>query len=76
MSQLTLSLFDSTALGGLTLGAATPRFREDAVPEPSDLMETPALRVPAHTFRLEGERTLGRGWKARAADNIAAIRLL
>jgi len=32
--------------------------------------------VPAHTFRLEGERTLGRGWKARAADNIAAIRLL
>jgi len=76
MSQLTLSLFDTTALGGLTLGAATPRFREDAVPEPADRVEAPALRVPAHTFRLEGERALAKGWKARAADNIAAIRLL
>ncbi len=76
MSQLTLSLFDSTALGGLTLGAALPRFREDAVPEPAELVEAPVVHVPAHTFRLEGERALARGWKARAADNIAAIRLL
>ena len=74
MSQLTLSLFDTTALSGLTLGASTgPRFREDPVeaapvPEPE--------RVPAHTFRLLGERALARGWKARAADNLAAIRLM
>ena len=32
MSQLTLSLFDTTALGGLTLGApSAPRLREDVV---------------------------------------------
>jgi len=74
MSQLTLSLFDTTALSGLTLGASTgPRFREDPVeaapvPKPE--------RVPAHTFRLLGERALARGWKARAADNLAAIRLM
>jgi len=74
MSQLTLSLFDTTALSGLTLGASTgPRFREDpveAAPEPEP------ERVPAHTFRLSGERALARGWKARAADNLAAIRLM
>ena len=77
MSQLTLSLFDTTALGGFTLSASSgPRFREDVVPEAAELVEAPALRVPAHTFRLEGERALAKGWKARAADNIAAIRLL
>jgi len=74
MSQLTLSLFDTTALSGLTLGAsAGPRFREnpvEAAPEPE------LERVPAHTFRLSGERALARGWKARAADNLAAIRLM
>ena len=74
MSQLTLSLFDTTALGGLTLGAPSAlRLREDpveAAPSP-----TPE-RIPAHTFRLVGERALARGWKARAADNLAAIRLL
>ena len=75
VSQLTLSPFDTTALGGLTLGATSgPRFREDAMPEPAELMEAPALRVPTHSFRLEGERTLARSWKARAADSIAAIR--
>ena len=74
MSQLTLSLFDTTALGGLTLGASSaPRLREDVVEAaPSPTPE----RVPAHTFRLTGERALARGWKARAADNLAAIRLL
>jgi N12 class adenine-specific DNA methylase/adenine-specific DNA methylase len=76
MSQLTFSLFDTTALSGLTLGAsAGPRFREDpveAAPEPEPEPE----RVPAHTFRLSGERALARGWKARAADNLAAIRLM
>ena len=74
MSQLTLSLFDTTALGGLTLGAsAGPRFREDV----ADAIPTPEPeRIPAQTFRLSGDRALAKGWKARAADNIAAIRLL
>ncbi len=75
MSQLTLSLFDTTALsGGLTLGATSgPRFREDVV----DVAQAPVPeRIPARTYRLDGERTLAKGWKARAADNVAAIRLL
>jgi len=76
MSQLTLSLFDSTALSGLTLGASSPRFREDVVEETAEAVAAPASHLPAHTFRLEGERALAKGWKARAADNIAAIRLL
>ena len=75
MSQLTLSLFDTTALsGGLTLGTTSgPRFRENVVDVSPQL--TPE-RVPARTYRLNGERSLAKGWKARAADNVAAIRLL
>jgi len=77
--QLTLSLFDSTALsGGLTLDGGAggtglryrePEFEDEAVsvPEPE--------RVPARNWRLEGDRGLARGWKARAADNLLAIRL-
>ncbi len=76
MSQLTLSLFDTTALSGLALGAsAGPRFREDPV-EPASTPEPELERVPARTFRLSGERALAQGWKARAADNLAAIRLM
>ncbi len=78
-SQLTLSLLDSTALsGGLTLDAPMGglRFRE---PE-DDGDDTPpaapaAVRVPARNWRLSGDRALAHGWKARAADNVAAIRL-
>ena len=79
-SQMTLSLFDSTALsGGLTLdgggGSGTglrfrePEFEEEAEPAPEP------ERVPARNWRLAGERGLARGCKARAADNLAAIRL-
>ena len=77
--QLTLSLFDSTALsGGLTLdggGGGTglryrePEFEDEAAPAPEP------ERVPARNWRLAGDRGLARGWKARAADNLAAIRL-
>jgi len=79
-SQLTLSLLDSTALsGGLTLDGATAgglRYRE---PE-DDGDDTPpaapaAVRVPARNWRLSGDRALAHGWKARAADNVQAIRL-
>jgi len=77
--QLTLSLFDSTALsGGLTLDVPMEglRYRE---PEGDDDDTPPAApaaaRVPARNWRLSGDRTLAHGWKARAADNVAAIRL-
>jgi hypothetical protein len=85
-SQLTLSLFDTTAISGLTLDGGTvgvpATTRADRVPEPDrpDEAATPAApaapsRVPARTFRLEADRPLAQGWKARAADNFAAIRL-
>src|SRR5208337_2576214 len=32
--------------------------------------------VPAHDCRLAGDRRLAQGWKARARDNLAAIRLM
>jgi N12 class adenine-specific DNA methylase/SAM-dependent methyltransferase len=81
-SSSQLGLFNSSSLGwgfDLGLGGApgARRFREpvdedvqsSAIPEP----KTP--RLPAITFRLVGDRALALGWKARAADTIAAIRL-
>ena len=83
--QLTLSLFDSTSLGwGLTLDAPAsnmsgpPLVRESfGAGDDTDEATAPAApRVPAHTFRLTSDRALAQGWKARAADNLAAIRLV
>jgi adenine-specific DNA methylase len=81
-NSIQLGLFDSTSLGwgfDLGIGGSTGgrRFREPidediaspAAPAPK------ALHVPALTYRLIGDRALAAGWKARAADNIAAIRL-
>jgi N12 class adenine-specific DNA methylase len=80
-AQLTLSLFDTTSLtSGLTLAAAA---RPSPVPDGAtveqhgpEALPPEIARAPAHTFRLTGDRALARGWKARAADNIAAIRLV
>ena len=77
-SQLTLGLFDSTAL---TSGDPASSFGGVAVfADPDDdepLARVPeTARVPVVNFRLHGDRGLAHGWKARAADNIAAIRLL
>ena len=80
-SQLTLSLFDTTALsgGGLTLDAPMGglRFREPEGDDPDDTPPAPAAaaRVPPRNWRLVGDHALAHGWKARAADNVAAIRL-
>ena len=73
-TQLTLGLFDSTALTGglgLPLGGSVPCFRDED-DEPTPVPET--VRVPATNFRLQGDRGLAQGWKNRAADNIAAAR--
>ncbi|RYF09219.1 MAG: lactate dehydrogenase, partial [Deltaproteobacteria bacterium] len=76
-----LGLFDSTSLGwGFDLGlggsSGASRFRET---EQEERVPAPAVPVkphqPAVTYRLQADRLLAQGWKARAADNIAAIRL-
>ena len=75
MSQFTLALFETTALSGLTLGATASPCSHETV-APLDVADQPPVRIPAHTFRLDGERALAKGWKARASDNLAAIRIL
>ena len=75
-AQLTLSLFDSTSLaGGMTLGGET--YRPLAAPEPDEEPTEPtaAATTEGKNFQLTGDRRLARGWKARAADNLAAINL-
>ncbi|AWV20202.1 Superfamily II DNA and RNA helicase (SNF2 family) (plasmid) [Roseomonas mucosa] len=79
-----LSLFDTTALtlpfslfgdggGGLLPSVGGEDDEEEGAPAPL----APAIpRVVARDFRLAGERGLAAGWKARAADNLAAIRLM
>ena len=65
--------------------AAKPSAREDAglfetpLSEPTTPLPTATsgpLVVPAHDYRLAGDRRLGQTWKARAEDNLAAIRLM
>ena len=77
-----LGLFDSSSLGwGFDLGpggsTSGSRFREIADDDDRAVSTpTPVVpHIPALTYRLAGDRALATGWKARAADNIAAIRL-
>lgn len=77
-NQLTLSLFDSTSLSsGLTLDGGGYRAPTETRDEQDDDLPAVAVApaIPAHDFVLRGDRELARGWKARAADNLAAIRL-
>jgi N12 class adenine-specific DNA methylase/adenine-specific DNA methylase len=76
-AQLSLSLFDTTSLStGLTLGASQESTFVAATSRDDD--DTPAAtnsQPRGANFRLPGDRELARSWKARAADNLAAIRL-
>ena len=81
-NQLTLSFLDTTSLsaGGLTLDAGYSRPRTPPSPaEPADdesaLVSPSPPPIPARNFHLTGDRRLARGWKARAADNLASMRL-
>ena len=76
--QLSLPLFDTTALtssmglySGLSFGEPTDELdRRDRGRPPR------AGRRSCPNFRLTGARRLAPEWKTRAADNIAAIRLM
>src|SRR5271166_1497073 len=76
--QLSLPLFDTTALTssmGLYSGLSFGEPVRDAIAETEEDAPAPVV-VPALNFRLTGARSLGPDWKTRAADNIAAIRLM
>ena len=75
--QLSLPLFDTTALTssmGLYAGLSFGELADDLIETEED---TPApVVIQARNFRLTSARRLAPEWKARAADNIAAIRLM
>jgi SAM-dependent methyltransferase len=75
-AQLTLALSDNTCLAtGLTLDSIGTISSEPLLfDEDDDDASVPEV-LSKVTFRLAGERELARGWKARAADNLAAMKL-
>jgi adenine-specific DNA methylase len=75
--QLSLSLFDTTALTssmGLYAGLSFGELADDLIETEEDT-SAPVV-IQARNFRLTSARRLAPEWKARAADNIAAIRLM
>jgi len=89
LDPFTIDLFNDTALlSGLSLGVTA--FAGDVVanddddpeptpPSPAQRITPPATRPSAHgrgvNFVLDGDRGLSAGWKDRARDCIAAIRI-
>ena len=77
-AQFTLTLFDSTGLG-----TSVQPPTDVPVRDAPGLHDTGADLPPFETgpiangcnYVLDGDRTLARGWAARARDNIAAIHL-
>ncbi|MCW2286321.1 N12 class adenine-specific DNA methylase/adenine-specific DNA methylase [Rhodoblastus acidophilus] len=81
IDQMTLPLFDTTALStgafGLYSGLSLGEPAEDDEPEAEDQGSVAKpVATPARNFRLRGSRPLASDWKSRAADNLAAIRLM
>jgi adenine-specific DNA methylase len=81
-AQFSLGLFEGTALGWTldaprTTQAVIPASLDDDDDDEGDAAPAPTASAsrPASNFYLDGERSLARGWAARARDNIAAIRL-
>ncbi|WP_408874391.1 class I SAM-dependent methyltransferase [Gluconobacter oxydans] len=80
MSKTQLSFFDTSALGG---GSNTlfwgdlpgDRALDEAASLAKEAAAAPVV-APKIDFRLCGTRDLSQGWKARARDNLTAIRLL
>ncbi|WP_284201810.1 hypothetical protein, partial [Gluconobacter albidus] len=84
MSTSQLSFFDTSALGGsqsnLYWGELPgDRALEEAAAAAQQAAKAPApipAVLPKVDFALTGTRGLAQGWKERARDNLAAIRLL
>jgi hypothetical protein len=84
--QFTLPFLDTTIVAesfGLYGGFPTAKFSAHAQinvePEEAEPLDAPIPikpSLPEQDYRLAGDRRLAEGWKARAEDNIAAIRLM
>jgi SAM-dependent methyltransferase len=84
--QFTLPFLDTTSLGGgiglyggFTAAKPPALPQMNLEPEEAEVVDSPNLAkptVPAHEYRRVGDRPLAHGWKARARDNLAAIRLM
>ncbi len=80
--QFSLPFLDTTNLNSGQLGL----YSDFGKPTPAPASDEGAaggegfenanpIAIPARDFRLAGDRALSQGWKARAADNLAAMRL-
>src|SRR5271167_5218102 len=84
--QFTLPFLDTTIVAeGFGLYGRFPTAKSSAYaqinvePEEAEPLDAPIPTkpsLPAKDYRLAGERCLADGWKARAEDNLAAIRLM
>ena len=83
--QFTLPFLDTTIVaegfglyGGFPTAKSPAPAQINVEPEEAELLDAPVPTkpsLPAQDYRLAGERCLAEGWKARAEDNLAAIRL-
>jgi hypothetical protein len=84
--QFTLPFLDTTIVaGGFGLYGGFPTAKSPAPaqmnfePEEAEILDAPIPTqpsLPAKDYRLAGDRRLAASWKARAEDNLAAIRLM
>jgi hypothetical protein len=84
--QFTLPFLDTTIVaegfglyGGFPTAKSSAQAQINVEPEEAELRDAPVPTkpsLPAQDYRLAGERCLAEGWKARAEDNLAAIRLM
>jgi hypothetical protein len=81
--QFTLPFLDTTIVAeGFGLYGGFPTAKSSAHAQmnlEAEVLDSPVPTkpsLPAQDYRLAGERRLAEGWKARAEDNLAAIRLM
>jgi predicted RNA methylase len=83
--QFTLPFLDTNIVAegfGLYFGFSAAKSASAQInvePEEAESLDAPVPTkppLPAQDYRLAGERYLAEGWKARAEDNLAAIRLM
>ena len=84
--QFTLPFLDTTIVaegfglyGGFPTAKSSAHAQINFEPEEAEVLDAPVPTkpsLPAQDYRLAGDRRLAEGWKARAEDNLAAIRLM